>query len=177
MDPSARRFLWDVVSRLSLREGRCAVLLTTHSMAEAQALCSRIGIMTAGRLRCLGSPQHLKTRFGEALELEVSHAPGAAPARTGEERCKSFSGSGPRSSKLSGFCPLQAWALLTFPAGKIIDGSNLSGKGARFYGDSNCTLRRAVHDAALEYPIAKPHTNPAESCKAVHMMLLDQSNS
>ncbi|GAQ79509.1 ABC transporter A family [Klebsormidium nitens] len=71
MDPAARRFLWDVVSRLSVRAGRCAVLLTTHSMAEAQALCSTIGIMTAGRLRCLGSPQHLKTRFGAALELEV----------------------------------------------------------------------------------------------------------
>lgn len=71
MDPAARRFLWDVVSRLSVRAGRCGVLLTTHSMAEAQALCSTIGIMTAGRLRCLGSPQHLKTRFGAALELEV----------------------------------------------------------------------------------------------------------
>ena len=40
------------------------VILTSHSMEECEALCSRIGIMTAGRLRCLGTVQHLKNRFG-----------------------------------------------------------------------------------------------------------------
>lgn len=33
-------------------------------MEECEALCTRIGIMTAGRLRCLGTVQHLKNRFG-----------------------------------------------------------------------------------------------------------------
>jgi ABC-type multidrug transport system ATPase subunit len=40
------------------------VLLTSHSMEECEALCTRIGIMTAGRLACLGTVQHLKNRFG-----------------------------------------------------------------------------------------------------------------
>ncbi|KAL0844738.1 hypothetical protein Bca101_017984 [Brassica carinata] len=71
MDPVAKRFMWDVISRLSTRSGKTAVILTTHSMNEAQALCTRIGIMVGGRLRCIGSPQHLKTRFGNHLELEV----------------------------------------------------------------------------------------------------------
>uniref|UniRef100_A0A1J3IH85 ABC transporter A family member 1 n=1 Tax=Noccaea caerulescens TaxID=107243 RepID=A0A1J3IH85_NOCCA len=71
MDPVAKRFMWDVISRLSTRNGKTAVILTTHSMNEAQALCTRIGIMVGGRLRCIGSPQHLKTRFGNHLELEV----------------------------------------------------------------------------------------------------------
>lgn len=71
MDPIAKRFMWDVISRLSTRRGRTAVILTTHSMNEAQALCTRMGIMVGGRLRCIGSPQHLKTRFGNHLELEV----------------------------------------------------------------------------------------------------------
>ncbi|XP_048142031.1 LOW QUALITY PROTEIN: ABC transporter A family member 1 [Rhodamnia argentea] len=71
MDPIAKRFMWDVISRLSTRRGKTAVILTTHSMNEAQALCTRIGIMVGGRLRCIGSPQHLKTRFGNHLELEV----------------------------------------------------------------------------------------------------------
>ncbi|CAA6654054.1 unnamed protein product [Spirodela intermedia] len=71
MDPIAKRFMWEVISRLSTRRGKTAVILTTHSMAEAQALCTRIGIMVAGQLRCIGSPQHLKTRFGNHLELEV----------------------------------------------------------------------------------------------------------
>ncbi|KAH9621199.1 hypothetical protein KSS87_008655 [Heliosperma pusillum] len=72
MDPLAKRFMWDVISRLSTRRGRTAVILTTHSMNEAQALCTRMGIMVGGRLRCIGSPQHLKTRFGNHLELEVT---------------------------------------------------------------------------------------------------------
>ncbi|XP_072953821.1 ABC transporter A family member 1 isoform X1 [Typha angustifolia] len=71
MDPIAKRFMWDVISRLSTRRGKTAIILTTHSMNEAQALCTRIGIMVGGRLRCIGSPQHLKTRFGNYLELEV----------------------------------------------------------------------------------------------------------
>ncbi|GAV57854.1 ABC_tran domain-containing protein/ABC2_membrane_3 domain-containing protein [Cephalotus follicularis] len=71
MDPIAQRFMWEVISRLSTRQGKTAVILTTHSMNEAQALCTRIGIMVGGRLRCIGSPQHLKTRFGNHLELEV----------------------------------------------------------------------------------------------------------
>ncbi|KAE9465926.1 hypothetical protein C3L33_02162, partial [Rhododendron williamsianum] len=70
MDPIAKRFMWEVISRLSTRRGKSAVILTTHSMNEAQALCTRIGIMVGGRLRCIGSPQHLKTRFGNHLELE-----------------------------------------------------------------------------------------------------------
>ncbi|XP_058083562.1 ABC transporter A family member 1 isoform X2 [Magnolia sinica] len=71
MDPIAKRFMWEVIARLSTRQGKTAVILTTHSMNEAQALCTRIGIMVAGRLRCIGSPQHLKRRFGNHLELEV----------------------------------------------------------------------------------------------------------
>ncbi|GMH18706.1 hypothetical protein Nepgr_020547 [Nepenthes gracilis] len=71
MDPIAKRFMWEVISHLSTRRGRTAVILTTHSMNEAQALCTRMGIMVGGRLRCIGSPQHLKTRFGNHLELEV----------------------------------------------------------------------------------------------------------
>ncbi|XP_057982078.1 ABC transporter A family member 1 [Malania oleifera] len=71
MDPIAKRFMWEVISRLSTRRGKTAVILTTHSMNEAQALCTRIGIMVGGQLKCIGSPQHLKTRFGNHLELEV----------------------------------------------------------------------------------------------------------
>lgn len=71
MDPIAKRFMWEVISRLSTRRGKTAVILTTHSMSEAQALCTKIGIMVGGKLRCIGSPQHLKNRFGNHLELEV----------------------------------------------------------------------------------------------------------
>ena len=40
-------------------------------MEECEALCQRIGIMVGGRLRCLGTSQHLKTRFGKGFQLEA----------------------------------------------------------------------------------------------------------
>jgi energy-coupling factor transporter ATP-binding protein EcfA2 len=56
-----------------------AIVLTTHSMEEADALCERIGIMATGRLRCVGSNQHLKNKFGNGyrVELTVCDAPAA----------------------------------------------------------------------------------------------------
>ena len=49
----------------------CGTWLGDHNMEECEALCQRIGIMVGGRLRCLGSSQHLKTRFGKGFQLEA----------------------------------------------------------------------------------------------------------
>ena len=62
MDPVARRFMWDVIASISKER---SVILTTHSMEECEALCNRLCIMTTGNLRCLGSIQHLKNKFGQ----------------------------------------------------------------------------------------------------------------
>jgi len=48
-----------------------AILLTTHSMVEADALSNRLGIMVGGSLRALGSPQVLKSRYGSEYQLDV----------------------------------------------------------------------------------------------------------
>jgi ABC-type multidrug transport system ATPase subunit len=40
-------------------------------MEEAEALCSRIVIMVKGRLQCVGSTQHIKNRFGDAIQVDV----------------------------------------------------------------------------------------------------------
>lgn len=45
MDPIARRFMWDIVSRMTTTGRECSVILTTHSMEEAESLCNNIGIM------------------------------------------------------------------------------------------------------------------------------------
>merc|ERR1711907_743227 len=71
VDPAARRMMWDVISAVSTLRGECSVMLTTHNMEEAEALCSRIGIMVGGRLRCIGSNQHLKAKFGGGYQLEA----------------------------------------------------------------------------------------------------------
>lgn len=70
----ARRDLWRVISDMvSGRSGgsRTSVVLTTHSMEECEALCPRIGIMAQGKLRCLGSAQRLKSRFGKGFQIEA----------------------------------------------------------------------------------------------------------
>ena len=54
MDPVARRFMWDVISRVATLKKQSCIILTTHSMEEAEALCTRMGIMVNGELKCLG---------------------------------------------------------------------------------------------------------------------------
>lgn len=44
-------------------------LSLSTSITEVEALCTRIGIMVGGRLRCMGSAQHLKLRFGQASTI------------------------------------------------------------------------------------------------------------
>lgn len=74
MDPGAKRFLWDLIQKQVVDAGH-TVILTSHSMEECEALCTRIGIMTAGRLRCLGTVQHLKNRFGAGYCLDMRLQP------------------------------------------------------------------------------------------------------
>eukprot|EP00501_MAST-03F_sp_TOSAG23-6_P000910 GSMAST32.ASY1.ANO1.946.1 assembled CDS len=75
MDPVAKRFMWDLISKMSTENSEASqkltIILTTHSMEECSALCTRIGIMVDGRLQCLGSEQHLKNRFGQGYQLDI----------------------------------------------------------------------------------------------------------
>ncbi|KAF7698247.1 phospholipid-transporting ATPase ABCA3 [Silurus meridionalis] len=67
MDPVARRLLWDAVTRT--RESGKAIVITSHSMEECEALCTRLAVMVNGQFKCLGSPQHLKSKFGSGYTL------------------------------------------------------------------------------------------------------------
>eukprot|EP00727_Mastigamoeba_balamuthi_P008005 m51a1_g3825 hypothetical protein (1807) ;mRNA; r:294618-300690 len=71
LDPNSRRQLWRVVRRA--RTGR-AIVLTTHSMEEAETLCTRIAIMARGTIRCIGSAVHLKNRHAGGYRLLASFA-------------------------------------------------------------------------------------------------------
>ena len=52
VDPFSRRQLWKAIRY----EGRdSAVIMTTHAMEEAEALCQRLGVMVAGKFKCLGT--------------------------------------------------------------------------------------------------------------------------
>eukprot|EP00058_Branchiostoma_floridae_P010060 XP_002595548.1 hypothetical protein BRAFLDRAFT_117471 [Branchiostoma floridae] len=67
MDPVARRMLWDSLCQVR-QAGRC-IVITSHSMEECEALCTCLAIMVNGQFKCLGSTQHLKSRFGEGYML------------------------------------------------------------------------------------------------------------
>ena len=55
MDPEARRDMWDVVNGLTNERKQCSVVLTTHSMEEAEALSTKVGIMVKGGVfKCFG---------------------------------------------------------------------------------------------------------------------------
>ncbi|KAG8190583.1 hypothetical protein JTE90_014059 [Oedothorax gibbosus] len=69
MDPYTRRFLWNLI--IELVQSNRSVVLTSHSMEECEALCSRLAIMVNGHFKCLGSIQHLKNRFGEGYYITV----------------------------------------------------------------------------------------------------------
>jgi ABC-type multidrug transport system ATPase subunit len=72
LDPSTKRHLWDLI--IEAKKNKC-VILTTHSLEEADVLCDRIGIMSRGRLKSLGTSVSLKTRYGKGYGISISFNP------------------------------------------------------------------------------------------------------
>uniref|UniRef100_A0A914DTF3 ABC transporter domain-containing protein n=1 Tax=Acrobeloides nanus TaxID=290746 RepID=A0A914DTF3_9BILA len=62
MDPSSQQFMWDLI--LNLRRSNRTVIITSHSMEECEALCTKTAIMVNGQFECIGSIQHLKQKYG-----------------------------------------------------------------------------------------------------------------
>jgi ABC-2 type transport system ATP-binding protein len=77
IDPQARRNLWDLLR--SLNEAGRTVVLTTHYMDEAEALCDRVAIMDRGRVLQLDSPAALVR--GLEAPVRISVAPQLLPAQ------------------------------------------------------------------------------------------------
>jgi len=69
LDPMSRREIWNAIQKM--KKDR-VVVLTTHSMEEADILGDRIGIMAHGKLKCIGTSLHLKNKFGLGYRLNLS---------------------------------------------------------------------------------------------------------
>jgi len=69
LDPTARHAVWGHIRKLREREGT-TILLTTHYMDEAAALCERVGIMHLGKLVALGTPESLAVEVGPGASLD-----------------------------------------------------------------------------------------------------------
>ena len=71
MDPESRRFMWQVIGKIS-NDKTSAVILTTHLMEEAEALSTKMGIMVKGGIfKCFGSSQHIKNKFGTGYVIDI----------------------------------------------------------------------------------------------------------
>lgn len=71
MDPKSKQRMWRAI-RAAFKNKQRGALLTTHYMEEAEAVCDRVAIMVSGQLRCIGSIQHLKGKFGRGYSLEIN---------------------------------------------------------------------------------------------------------
>ncbi|XP_034413874.1 ATP-binding cassette sub-family A member 5 [Cyclopterus lumpus] len=70
MDPKSKQRMWRAI-RAAFKNRQRGAVLTTHYMEEAEAVCDRVAIMVSGQLRCIGSIQHLKGKYGRGYSLEV----------------------------------------------------------------------------------------------------------
>lgn len=87
MDPISRREVWNLIHATKNPEahpGR-AVVLTTHSMEEAEILSDRVAIMARGALRCFGTSLRLKQRYGAGFAVKVGVVSAEARSQVSEE--------------------------------------------------------------------------------------------
>ncbi|KAI1307986.1 Phospholipid-transporting ATPase ABCA3 [Halotydeus destructor] len=70
VDPGARRKIWTTLSHVREHYG-CSIILTSHSMEECEALCSRLAIMVKGQFRCFGPVQHLRNKYGQGYTVII----------------------------------------------------------------------------------------------------------
>ncbi len=69
LDPENKRQIWEILSRCKINK---CMILTTHLMDEAEVLSDRIGIITNGSLKCLGTQFKLKRVYGKGFKLVIN---------------------------------------------------------------------------------------------------------
>ncbi|XP_076952011.1 ABC transporter A family member 7-like [Bidens hawaiensis] len=97
LDPASRNNLWNVVKRA--KQNR-AIILTTHSMEEAEHLCDRLGIFVDGSLQCVGNPKELKGRYGGSYVFTMTTS--ATPEADVENLVKGLSPNANKIYQISG---------------------------------------------------------------------------
>ncbi|EGR33847.1 hypothetical protein IMG5_034790 [Ichthyophthirius multifiliis] len=68
MDTKIRREVWKLIQEI--KEGK-SIILTTHSMEEAQVLSDRISILVQGELKCIGTGLNLRNEYGGGYKVQI----------------------------------------------------------------------------------------------------------
>ena len=68
VDPYSRRMLWKTIRDESKDS---ALIVTTHSMEEAEALGTKMAIMVDGKFKCFGTGQEIKEKYGTGFSVQI----------------------------------------------------------------------------------------------------------
>ena len=71
VDPESRRFMWKNINELSNTGHKYNMILTTHSMEEAEVLCDRVSWLKQGNFICIGNPEKLKIQYSLGYKLHI----------------------------------------------------------------------------------------------------------
>ena len=74
MDPVSRRDVWTLIQELKKDK---TIILTTHSMDEADILADRIAVVSEGVLKCVGTSLYLKNTYGDGYRVNIICHPGS----------------------------------------------------------------------------------------------------
>jgi ABC-2 type transport system ATP-binding protein len=80
LDPQSRRAIWTMLEEMTEADPDLSVVLTTHTMDEADHLCDRVAIMDRGRIVCEDSPENLKRGLATGERVEIGTDREIAPA-------------------------------------------------------------------------------------------------
>ncbi|XP_068932653.1 ABC-type organic anion transporter ABCA8-like isoform X2 [Petaurus breviceps papuanus] len=150
MDPEGQQQIWQMI-RAIFKKKESGAILTTHYMAEAEAVCDRVAIMVSGQLRCIGSIQHLKSKFGKDYILEIKVKEPGQVRHLHEEILKLF----PTAAKQKRYSSLMVYKLPVedvYPLSQAF--SKLEAAKHTFnleeYSLSQCTLEQVFLDLSKE---------------------------
>ena len=71
VDPESRRIMWKNINALSSTGHRYNMILTTHSIEEAEILCDRVSWLKRGNFVCIGNPEQLKLKYSNGYKMYI----------------------------------------------------------------------------------------------------------
>ena len=71
VDPESRRIMWKNINELSNIGHKYNMILTTHSIEEAELLCDRVSWLKKGNFVCIGNPEQLKLKYSDGYKLHI----------------------------------------------------------------------------------------------------------
>ena len=71
VDPESRRIMWKNINALSNTGHQYNMILTTHSIEEAEILCDRVSWLRKGNFVCIGNPEQLKLTYSNGYKMHI----------------------------------------------------------------------------------------------------------